>query len=199
MRQSRYDSNGDGKCDAAACASVEAVTRGGPYARIGNEVRDDLAGLGLDVHVEVLEQDPFFDSFYDPATRSAIFIGLGWTKSFMSASSFFLEQFYSPTSLGPEFTNGTLVGASPELLAMWGYDPVEVPNIDDRIEACLPLIGAAQFECWASLDQYVTEEVVPLVPYVFDKYPSVLSSRVANYAFDQLWAGPAWDRLAVSE
>jgi hypothetical protein len=104
---------------------------------------------------------------------------------------------HGPLALGPDYTNGTLVGASRDQLAGWGYDPADVPNIDDRIEACLPLVGSAQFECWATLDQYVMENVVPLVPYVFEKYPSVLSPRVVSYAFDQLWAGPAWDRIAV--
>jgi peptide/nickel transport system substrate-binding protein len=199
MRLSDYDSDGDGRCNGPACAGLQALTRGGPYEQIADSIRDDLASLGIQLDVKVLEQNPFFDSFYDPQTRASMFIGLGWTKSFMSASSFFLEQFYSPVDLGPDFTNGTLVGATRDQLEAWGYEPVDLPNIDTRIEACLPLVGSAQFECWAGLDQYLMEEVAPLVPYVFDKYPSIISRRVVSYSFDQLWSCPAWDRIAVSD
>jgi hypothetical protein len=74
-----------------------------------------------------------------------------------------------------------------------------LPSIDDRIDACLPLVGAAQFECWAALDQYVMENVVPVVPYAFDNYPSIMSARVVSYDYDQLWASPAWDRIALGD
>ncbi len=49
-------------------------------------------------------------------------------------------------------------------------DTTEVPNVDDRVEACLPLVGSAQFECVASADQYLMENVVPWVPYSQDRY-----------------------------
>lgn len=199
MRLSAYDGDGDGRCDGASCGAIRAVTRGGPYEQIGEAVRDDLAPLGLEVTVDNLEQDAFFESLYDPLARASMFIGLAFGKNFMSASSFFIEQFDSRVSLGEESTSATLVGASPEQLEAWGYEPRELPNIDARIDACLPLVGSAQFECWAALDQYVMENVVPVVPYAFDNYPSVMSARVVNYDYDQLWASPAWDRIALGD
>jgi peptide/nickel transport system substrate-binding protein len=199
MRLSAHDNDGDGRCDGAPCSAIRAVTRGGPYELIGDAVRDDLAPLGLDVAVDNLDPDGFFESYYDPQARVSMLIGLALTKSFMSASSFFIEQFDGRVSVSPRVTNGTLVGASPELLEAWGYEPRELPSIDDRIDACLPLVGAAQFECWAALDQYVMENVVPVVPYAFDNYPSIMSARVVSYDYDQLWASPAWDRIALGD
>lgn len=40
---------------------------------------------------------------------------------------------------------------------------VDVPNVNDRIEACIPLVGAARLQCWAAVDQYLMEKVVPWV------------------------------------
>ena len=60
----------------------------------------------------------------------------------------------------PDIYNTPMVGATPEQLKRWGYAVAEVPNVDARVEACLPLVGAAQFRCWAGLDQYLMENVV---------------------------------------
>jgi hypothetical protein len=52
-------------------------------------------------------------------------------------------------------------------------------------------------QCWADLDTYLMEDVVPWVPYLFDNDVVVLSANVTNYSFDQFAGLPALDRLAV--
>jgi hypothetical protein len=65
------------------------------------------------------------------------------------------------------------------------------------VEACLPLVGAAQFQCWAGLDEYLMENVVAWVPYADLRYASLDSPRLASYSFDAFANRPALDRLAV--
>lgn len=56
----------------------------------------------------------------------------------------------------------------------------------------------ARDQCWAALDQYMMERVVPWVPYVFERYTRPVSPRVLHYSFDQLMSQPALDQIAVS-
>jgi hypothetical protein len=74
-----------------------------------------------------------------------------------------------------------------------------VPNVDGRIEACLPLTFGAQLRCWADLDQYLMTEVVPWIPLVGLTSGRVVSDRLARFSFDQAWGYPlpALDQIAV--
>jgi hypothetical protein len=76
--------------------------------------------------------------------------------------------------------------------------PVDtVPNLDDRIGECLALVGAIQLQCWAQLDQYVMERVVPLVPYFSARTLKILSDRVDVASFDQYASLPALDQFVL--
>jgi hypothetical protein len=72
-----------------------------------------------------------------------------------------------------------------------------VPNVDDWIGQCVPLLGQAQIDCWAKLDKHLMEDVVPWVPYLNLVNVDVLSKRVASFSWDQFSAQPAFDRIAL--
>jgi peptide/nickel transport system substrate-binding protein len=191
MAQSTYDTDGDGLCDAEACRGVK-VASGAP------DVADALVGaldqIGIEVDREYLDGA---EAYLDPSLKGALFIPQGWGRDYLSASNFFVGQFYSPVALAG-VGNASLVGASPEQLADWGYDVVEVPNLDSRIEACIPLTGAAQFECWAALDQYMMENVASFVPLGAGVSPILASRRVIGFAWDELAVAPSYDRIELA-
>jgi hypothetical protein len=90
------------------------------------------------------------------------------------------------------------LGASPDQLAEWGYDVTEVPSVDDKEADCAALEpGDERFQCWAELDQQLMEEVVPMVPYLFDNSVDILSDNIKHYSFDQFAGLAAFDSLAV--
>ena len=123
-------------------------------------------------------------------------LGLAWVSGELNASGFF-DGIFDSGSTTDDVGNMTNVGATPERLAAWGYEVTEVPNVDARIEACLPLTGSAQFECWAGLDQYLMLEVVPWVPLAARRNVSLVGPRVTSYSWDELSHTPAFDRIAV--
>ncbi len=90
-----------------------------------------------------------------------------------------------------------MVGATPDQLRSWGYEVSEVPNVDERVDACVPLVGAAQFQCVASADQYLMENVVPWVPLTQDRSAAIASPRVLTYGFDELTGLTALDQIAL--
>ena len=87
----------------------------------------------------------------------------GWFADYSNGSQFF-TKLYASTAIDPSCCNGTLVGASPDQLRSLGRNPIEVPSVDDRIEACQRTIGTDEATCWAELDQFMMEQVVPAVP-----------------------------------
>jgi hypothetical protein len=90
-----------------------------------------------------------------------------------------------------------MIGVTPDMLTERDYAVVDVPSAEAQINKCIPLTGDERVQCWADLDTYLMEEVVPWVPYLFDNDVVVLSANVTNYSFDQFAGLPALDRLAV--
>jgi ABC-type transport system substrate-binding protein len=198
MAQSTYDSDGDGVCDAAVCTAILAIEPQLPEPRqnVGLAVQHDLAQIGLDIRPEVLDFGAFFARAADPSMRIPLTLSFPVGKDFPSASSL-LPPLFRSTSIGSQ--NWVMVGASPEQLSAWGYSVSVVPNVDDRIDQCLSIIGGQETECWATLDQYLMEEVAAFVPLAVDLHVQVVPSRVTAYSFNQFTTVPALDRIAVSE
>jgi hypothetical protein len=120
---------------------------------------------------------------------------LSWYKDYLNGADFFVNLFSSTQLPGGDFS---LVGATPEQLRGWGYSVDTVPSVDDRINACLPLVGQPQLQCWISLDQYMTEKVVPVIPFVAEWYAELVPARIVRYSYDQSNNLPALDQIAVS-
>ena len=196
---SRYDTNADGTCDAAACRNVRAVVRDSDAA-IGQAVADELKPLGIDLQVEVVDNQAFLMDTGSADAKNTLLIGMGFHTVYISATAFLL-LFDGRLTIDnpPGTTNFTMVGATPEQLRKWGYTVTSVPNVDDRVAACLSLIGAPQFACSAADDQYLMESVVPFVPYRVDRYVAITSPRVVSYSFDALVGTTALDQLAVKQ
>lgn len=95
--------------------------------------------------------------------------------------------------------NHYLVGASAKQLARWGYDVRSVPSVDDRISTCLGQAFEAGVLCWAELDAYLTERVVPWVPLVEATGVTPVAERVSRFSVDQSASLPiaALDQLVV--
>jgi ABC-type transport system substrate-binding protein len=195
MKQSRYDTNGDGRCDAQACAHIRATTRE-EHAVVAREIASDLAPLGIGLDVDVLDTATFFDISNHSADKVPLLIGLAFGGGSASPVLVMFDGRLT-VDVPPDTYNLTMVGATPEQLKKWGYAVTEVPNVDARVEACLPLVGAAQFQCWAGLDQYLMENVAPWVPYAEVRLAYLGSPRVASYSFDAFTNNPALDRIAV--
>jgi peptide/nickel transport system substrate-binding protein len=190
MMLSRYDTNRDGRCDVAACRNVKAVTREG-FGLAAKAIAEDAALLGIQLEITVPDVNTFFDSVGDPTQKVPVFIGLGYLNP---SGDSVLNTFHS----GLVGVSPSMVGATPEQLRTWGYDLTAVPNVDARLDACAPLVGAARFSCDASLDQYLMEVVVPMVPFSQDRFTALTSARVTNYAFDELTGTTSIDHIALA-
>jgi ABC-type transport system substrate-binding protein len=192
MAQSRYDRDGDGVCDDPACRNVPSLTRAEDEFRgLAPLVENALGQLGITLDLEALDRDHLDARLAVHKKHVALTIGRGYTKDFPGASSWF------PSLFADSSLSESLVRASPEQLKRWGYGSVAAPSVDGKIDECLGLVGGAQFGCWADLDQYLMEQVVPWVPYAQLTSTRIVSERVASFSVDQAFVEPALDRFAL--
>jgi len=195
MRMSIYDDNDDGRCDAAVCRALEAIVHElNATPEQAQAVAAGLSRVGIDVELRTLGDSAFHGRLYDPRTHTPIAIGYGWGKGLPVGSDWF-SQFLAE-AIGD--SSPSFLGATPAQLRAWGYTVTSVPSIDDRAQLCLIRRGVAHTECWAELDQYLMTEVVTWLPYTSPLYMQVVSERVVEYSFDQAWAAPALDRIALA-
>ena len=199
MSESKYDTDGDGVCDAPECKQILSVTdEADPYPDQAALVADNLEPLGLEVDVKQFERTTMYDKCLDPSAQTALCLGPGWGKDYPDASTF-AEPLFGSASLGPDACcNYSLVGADQAFLEKYNYSVTEVPSVDDQIEECEPTTDEERVQCWADFDEYVTTEVVPWVPYLFDNNVDIVSTDVVNYTFDQFSGSAALDHIGLA-
>jgi peptide/nickel transport system substrate-binding protein len=203
MKLSTYDTNGDGRCDATACQSVSfALWSEGSsvdQARWLADVRSDLGHIGIHLAPSSAPTD------YTPSDRVGLQFGAdsSWQADYPSGWPFTASLFGGSSIVGkPTFRNPnnnlSLTGATSKELEAWGYTIRKTPSLDGWIDACQPETGEAQAQCWAEVDQYPMQEIIPAVPISFDQTVRVVSSRVQNYSIDQFTGLPALDHIAIA-
>lgn len=187
MALSRYDTDGDGRCDGEACQII-ANQFGSTTDSALEIIRANLAELGIEVSYV---DEPFMA---DPAGHVAFAALFGWAADYPSASDF-VGLVREPTAV--DNLNYSLVGATPEQLAEWGYPTTDVPSLDEKTESCGVRSGSAGFACWAELDQLLTDQVVAWVPVATSVGAWLISDRVDRFDVAGNEAVPALDRISL--
>src|SRR6266542_3964190 len=197
MRKSRFDTDHDGRCDAAVCSGIRLIVRRSDPAssRVAHLIASQLRPLGLDLRVDEIGDGAANSSYGDPFRHIPLRI-TEWFKDFPSASTFF-PPLLSSDSL--RNANNALTGATGAQLRRYGYTVGSVPNLDGRISACGEMVFQSQTRCWAQLDQYLSEQVVPWIPLTQQVEGWLFSSRVRGFTVDASIGIPlpALDHLRV--
>ena len=198
MRQSKYDTDGDGSCDAPACTGVLhiAVTTGTNTDMIPI-IEASLAKIGIALETRATENGYVIAQTI--SKNVPITSALGWFKDYADASTF-MQLFDSRNTAPTGNVNHSLVGVTCEQAADWkGFEGVceGVPSVDADIDRCRALAGDERLECWAELDAKLMEEVVPWVPYLYETTADIVSDAVVQYGFDQFMGEAALAHVAV--
>jgi peptide/nickel transport system substrate-binding protein len=198
MQLSTYDRDRDGRCDHSSCQRVVVWWRNdGPFPEVARLVQADLAQIGIALDVEMVSPNEMYQRCGDPAQHATLCQAF-LLADYPNASTFFPSEFSSEALSGlPGGINYSLLGASPDQLRGGRYPVTSVPNVDDRIKSCDEAIGTIQIRCWADLDQYLMEEIVPEVPLLVDTAPAIFSDRIAIFSWGQVLAAPALANIAL--
>jgi ABC-type transport system substrate-binding protein len=199
MKQSRYDTNGDGVCDHNSCNEILAIIdEADPYPDQAALQENVFKQLGLTFNVRPYERSTMHDQCRDPNAKAGYCPSLGLRKDLVDPSTF-ADPLFGRNFLGPDACcNYSLVGADQAFLNQFGFTVTGVPSVEAKLAGCRPLLDAERIACYAELDRQLMEEVVPGIPYLFDKRVDVVSSRIVNYSFDQFAATAALDHLAIA-
>jgi peptide/nickel transport system substrate-binding protein len=199
MAQSKYDSNGDGVCDDPSCDGVIVLgLTQDPGPKVMQLFRDNVEPLGITVDPRLLTTAVMFSKCISSPEQFPVCLNVGWVQDYPDAYTFGPPLFGSK-SLYPACCNFSILGASDEQLSEWEYPPgTTVPNVDDRMEECAALpVGDERYQCWADLDRYLMEEVVPWVPKTYSNAIDITSARVVNYQYDYWGAQACFDCFAL--
>jgi peptide/nickel transport system substrate-binding protein len=198
MKNSTYDTNGDGVCDDPVCEDVLAVTVNiDPAPKQAALIQQNLEAIGITLDVKEFEITTMYSKCNSPEEQIAICLATGWGKDFPDAVTFG-PPLFGAESISPSCCNYSLVGATPEQLKEWGYPTTSVLSAGDQMTACLPLTGDERVSCWADVDKYLMENVVPWVPTRFPNSVTITSERIVNYSFDQFCGCDALDHFAIA-
>ncbi len=210
MRQSKYDSNKDGVCDASACRNILHITRSTPpWTEMVPVIEDSFSSIGLQLTTREFEDS--YPIVQDVSRNVPIGSNAGWGKDYADPSTF-MVLFDSRNIIPTGNTNYSLIGIDRGVLARLRRDarqarpPVDfkftgtikgVPHVDARIDRCVKTPAQKRLDCWAALDRHLMEEVVPWVPYLDAKNVDITGPAVTKYEFDQFSTEAGWAHVAV--
>jgi hypothetical protein len=198
MAQSKYDTDKDGVCDAPECDNILALGGNSTIAASTHAlISGNLKAIGLGLDIKELDGGTVYAKTIDPRNHIQMFLSPGWIADWPDAFTFFYFTIYGPTINGDNNSNPTMIGASPAQLKEFGYDVTSVPGANDKIEACIPLVGDDAIKCWADVDKYQMENIASLIPYVFSNVTNIVSDRVLNYTFSAFDGQMAYDQVAL--
>jgi peptide/nickel transport system substrate-binding protein len=198
MKQSKYDTDGDGICDDPVCDNVVAITVNiDPLPKQAALITQNLEAIGIKIETKEFDITTMYSKCNDPNEHVPICLATAWGKDFPDAVTYGPPLFGSE-GLYPSCCNYSLVGASPDQLREWGYDVATVPSVDDQFAKCAPLTDDERVQCYADADKYLMENVVPWVPTRFPNAITISSERIINYSFDQFCGCDALDHFAIA-
>ena len=203
MALSAYDHDGDGRCDDAVCGNVSTLIEKGafgvPYPWFGDLIGEALARLGIHLDERRVGCMPATVLAGQPENRFGLILSMCTAQAadYLNGSNFALLLWHGDSLSGEATANASRLGASDDQLRAWGYEVTSVPSVDDRIDRCMATVGIEQTECWAELDRYLMEEVVPDVPLFTTSRVFLLSERVAEWSYSEFGVRPAFDRIAL--
>ena len=205
MKQSKYDTNKDGVCDAKECADLVMINRNvTPWTDAEAVVVSSLEKIGIKVKPRELASSAAYTTIQTVKNKIPIALNAGWGKDFADAVSFVLPLFDGRSIIPTGNTNYPLVGLTADQASNLGVSipaGVTIPSVDADVDACqkIPATQADQRnECFANIDKKLMEEVAPWVPYLWAKNITITGSTVTKWEFDQFSGYLAYTQMAVN-
>ncbi|MDX6630908.1 MAG: peptide/nickel transport system substrate-binding protein [Gaiellales bacterium] len=198
MKQSQYDKNHDGVCDASACKNLLTIT-GDREVEKGfiPALSQELKSIGIVIKDRVLKDA--YTPIQTPRLNIPFSTRPGWGKDYADALTFYQPMFDGRTLNPTGNINYPLVGITPAIAKKLGVkgNVTDVPSINADMDRCGVLSGKPRLTCYAAVDKKLTWDIAPWVPYLWSYAQSVSSQNVTQFGFDQFGGTIAWAHVAV--
>jgi peptide/nickel transport system substrate-binding protein len=204
MKQSKYDSNKDGVCDAEACKGLIMVNRNTPpWTNAEPAVVDSLAKIGIQVKPRELADH--YTAVQTVKNQIPIGMDTGWGKDWPDAGTFGAPLFGGPNIVPTNNSNYGLIGLTPEKAKDLGIKVpagMTFPSVDADIANCSKISVETQVDqriaCFVELDKKVMTEVVPWVPFLWAQNVTTTAPSVTKYEYDQFSGYISLTQIAVN-
>jgi peptide/nickel transport system substrate-binding protein len=190
MKQSKYDTNQDGVCDAPECKDVFWVTdQGDPYPDQTSSEQQDMQKIGITGRIRALDRGTMYNFYSTVSKKVAFGTGGGWAKDYSDMLTF-IDPLFNGDNIQP---TGNV-----------NYGMVDDPTVNSKIAECKAATGDARNTCWDDIDKYLMETVVAWVPWSWRKNVRVYSKNIALPAsggvpFEQFSGGTAYDQVWLTQ
>jgi peptide/nickel transport system substrate-binding protein len=205
MKQSKYDSDKDGVCDADECKNLVMVNRNyGAWADSEPVVVSSLEKIGIQVKPRALATSAAYTTIQTVKNMVPIALNAGWGKDYPDAFTFALPLFDGRSIIATGNTNYPLMGLTQEKAQELGVkipSGAEIPSVDADIDACQKIPGNQpdqRNQCYADLDKKLMEEDVPWVPYLWAKQVTISAPSLTKWEFDQFSGYLSLTQVAVN-
>jgi peptide/nickel transport system substrate-binding protein len=198
MKGSKYDTDKNGMCSAKECKNVLLIvdTRA-VDAKMLPVIQASAKKIGITFAPRTVEGA--YPTIQTVAKNTPIAERPGWGKDYADPYTFFSPLFDGRTIIPTGNTNYSLIGITPkqctELKVKGNCN--NVPSVNEDLDRCANLIGAAHVACYAQLDRKLMTQVVPWVPYLWATVTKITAKSVTKYQFDQSSTTPAWSHIAI--
>ncbi len=208
MKQSKYDTNGDGKCDASVCNNVLMINRNyAPWTDMGPVIQNSLAQIGINVKIRELDSSTAYTTDQTVKNLVPIAANAGWGKDYADPSTFGVLFISSGISCTGQINYSEVVMTEAQakecgVLDAWnavtdnGKNPL--PSVDDKFNQCSALQGEDRTNCCTEFDKNLMENVVPWVPYLWATVIGINAPSVTKYEFDQFSGTISYCHIAVN-
>ena len=209
MKQSVYDTNQDGMCDAPECKFLLLANNTSPWTNMNPILVQDLAKIGLTAQLSEVKPDVVNSQTVTVNKLIPMSFGQGWAKDFGSPYGFDFFVFNGTTiSCTGSYDQG-LLGMTADQAKECGvtdaynkaitfYPDHKLPSIDADMAKCVQEEGDAQQQCYADMDKVTMEQGMTWVPWSWGKNLIITSPTVTQYVYDQNAGDPAWAHIAVN-
>jgi peptide/nickel transport system substrate-binding protein len=210
MKQAtKYDTNGDGQCDAPECSFLLLASNTQPWRNMNPILVQDLAKIGLEAQLKEVAPDVVNSKTVTVKNLVPMSFGQGWGKDYGSpyGFSYFVMDgdtisctgSYDQGLLGMDADQAKECGVEAEYNAALQYYPDgKLPSIDDKLQECVALSGDQQQTCYADMEKVMMEQGMTWVPWSWGKNLIITSPSVTQYVYDQNAGDPAWAHIAVN-
>lgn len=199
MKQSKYDTDQDGLCDAPECEGVLFVNRNTPpWTDMEPIIEQAAAKIGLKLNTREFEDA--YPVIQDTGKKVPVSAVPGWGKDYADPSTF-MVLFDSRSILPQGNVNYSLVGLTSALAKKFKIEGTltDIPSIDADIDKCTELLDDERLTCWEDMDKNLMENIVPWVPYLDATNVDTIGPAVSKYEYDQFSGTTAYSRVAVDE
>ena len=210
MKQSKYDTDQDGQCDAPECSGFQLLSSNTtPWTNMNPILVQNLASIGLQPQLSEVKPDVVNNKAINVANLVPMTFGQGWGKDYgspygfsyfvMNGETISCTGSYDEALLGMTEDQAKECGVLDEYnSAVQFYDDGKLPSIDDKMAECVAAQDEEQQTCYADMEKTMMEEGMSWVPWGAGKNLIITGPSVTQYVYDQSAGDPGWAHIAVN-